>query len=173
MYSLLDADLAEEVDGTRTAAAEGTNDKNLDVLDTALDSLKGTTNVRDHGVLVGVGLEVLEDTVAAVLLLLGVGKSTGGGTSETGVEAESGNTAAGLGVLEELEVVELAVAAGEATENVVPAALLLVAVGKLDVGVGEGVAAGCESGTDNLGGSSARWSSPINHFTLTSTRGAP
>ena len=48
--------------------------------------------------------------------------------------AKGGDAPARL-VLEELEVVEGAAAAGEAGEDVLPAALLLVAVGKVDKGV--------------------------------------
>lgn len=137
---LLDSDLAEEVNGSRTATAESADHENLDVLETALGVLNCLTALVDHGSLVGVGLEALEDTLASVLLLGGVGEASGGSTSKASVETEGSDTALGLGVLEELEVVESALALGEATENVVPASLLLVAVGELDVGVRKGFA---------------------------------
>lgn len=56
------------------------------------------------------------------------------GTSKAGVVAKGGNTPARL-VLQELEVVEGAAAAREAGEDLLPAALLLVAVGKVHHGV--------------------------------------
>ena len=56
------------------------------------------------------------------------------GTSKAGVVAKGGNTPTRL-VMQELEVVEGAAAAGEAGKDLLPAALLLVAVGKVYHGV--------------------------------------
>lgn len=57
-----------------------------------------------------------------------------GGAGESSVVAKGGNTPARL-VLEELEVVQDAAAAGETSQDLLPAALLLVAVGKVHHGV--------------------------------------
>lgn len=74
-------------------------------------------------------------------LLRGKGEGTGGSTGETGMETECGDTSMGNGVFEEFKVVEGTLALGESAEDVVPSALVLVAVGELDVRVGERFAA--------------------------------
>jgi hypothetical protein len=53
------------------------------------------------------------------------------------MEAECSHTTTRRRVLEELEVVQRALALGETAEDVVPPPLVLVAVGELDVGVGK------------------------------------
>jgi hypothetical protein len=86
-------------------------------------------------VLVLVRLEAPEPAAA----LLGAdGKAAGGGAREAGVEAKGGDAPAVL-VLEELEVVEGAAAVAEALEDGRPAGLVLVAVGKLDVRLRQGL----------------------------------
>lgn len=59
------------------------------------------------------------------------------GAGKSSVEAESRDTSSRV-VLQELEVVESAAAAGEASQHVLPATLAFVAVGELHVCVFEG-----------------------------------
>ena len=94
----------------------------------------------DHGRLVRVRLQASELSLAARLLLRGVGERTGRGAGEAGVEAEGSDTTTGLRVLQELEIVQRSLALGESAQDVSPATLLLVAVRELDVGVRERVA---------------------------------
>jgi hypothetical protein len=93
----------------------------------------------DHGLLVGVGLQALEQALAAFLLLLGVRERTGRRTRETGMEAERSHTTTRRRVLEELEVVQCALSLSEPAEDVIPSPLVLIAVRELDVGVGKRV----------------------------------
>lgn len=104
----------------------------------------------DHLAFVRVRLQSLEDTLAAIFLLLGKRKSTGSGTGKTGVEAERSDATA-LGVLEELEVVQDTVTEAEATKNIGPTTLGLVAVSELDVSVGKRIAGKCENGVKRRG----------------------
>ena len=135
-----DASLAEEVNGTATTSTQSADDQDLDVLDASGNPVKTVTDVLDHSVLVRVRLQAGQLALSAVLLLRGKGQSAGGRSSETGVEAKGSDSALGLGVLEELEVVQRTLALGESSKHVGPSGLLLVTVGELDVGVGQRVA---------------------------------
>jgi hypothetical protein len=140
-HSLLQAGLPEKVDSSTATPSQSTNDQYPDILDTASDALKSRLDVVNHLGLVGIWLQTLQNTLSTFLLLLGKRKSSGGGTCESSVEAECCDSSLGGGVLEEFKVVQRALSLGESTENVGPTALLLVAVGELDVGMRKGVAA--------------------------------
>ena len=137
--SLLDSDLSEQVDRSGSTSAKGTNDQHLDVVHAALDALEPISDMLDHSRLVGVRLQSRKLSLSARLLLRSVGERTSRGTSESSVEAECSDSATGLRVLEELEIVQRSLALRKSSEHVRPAGLLLVAVGELDVGVGERV----------------------------------
>ena len=97
-------------------------------------------DVVDHLALVFKRLQILQDSLAALLLLLGKCKSTCSSTGETSVETESSDSSTSVGVSQEFEVVEGTVSSSESAENITPASLLLVAVSKGDVGVSERLA---------------------------------
>ena len=61
-----------------------------------------------------------------------------GGTAEAGGVSEGGDATSGGGVLQKLEVEEGTATAGEAGQDGLPPALLLIAMGKLNMDVLEG-----------------------------------
>jgi hypothetical protein len=83
-------------------------------------------DVVDKKVLILVAGDTGKRLVLAVLELPGPGQKCKGGTSETGMVAESCNTAAVL-VFKELEIKKSSLALGETAEDGVPTALALVA----------------------------------------------
>jgi hypothetical protein len=136
---LLQTGFPEKIDGTTSTSTQSPNNKNLDVLNTALDILQSGLDVIDHLGLIDIRLQSLQNTLSTFLLLLGKCKSSSCGTSETGVETECSDSSLGLRVFEEFKVVKRSFALSESSKDICPATLLLVAVGELDVGVGKGV----------------------------------
>lgn len=133
-----DSDLSHQVNGTGSTSAKGTNHQHLGELGALLGG--GSNVLLDLGnqlALVGVGRDAWQVLGVGVGLLEGPGLHADGSAGKSGVEAKSGNSSSAV-VLQELEVVQSSVSGGESAENVLPAALVLVAVGKLDVLVGEG-----------------------------------
>lgn len=130
---LRDARTPAQLHGTRSAPSQRSNNQDTGLATRLRRALRdGLLDIGNELGLVGVGGDAREG--------LGVGELPGpvlegeSGASETGVEAVGGDAAAAL-VYEEFEVEERAVAAGEAGEDGFPAALVLVAVGELDVDV--------------------------------------
>lgn len=128
--ALSESNLPEEVNGTASTSTERTNNERLDgsteLLELLLDNL-------DHLALVLVGLQTAQSTSS---LLCSNSEASGGGTGETGVKTERGDSSS-VGVLEKLEVVERSSSLSEPLEDRRPAGLVLVAVGELNVGLGE------------------------------------
>jgi hypothetical protein len=127
-----------EVDGATTATTEGTDDEDARVVTClGLALLNSLLHVLNEEVLVLVARDTGQRLVLAVLELPCPGQESERSTSETGVVAKRSNTAT-VFIFEELKVKESAVTPGETTKNGVPAALVLVAVGELDVSVLQG-----------------------------------
>lgn len=133
--------LPEKVNSTGSTSSQGANDQHLYPLLAFLGALQRLAHFLDHLTFVGVRLQFAQLALTVLGLLSGKGEGTGGSTGETGVETECGDTSVGNGVFEEFKVVKGALALGESAEDIVPSALVLVAVGELDVRVGKGIAA--------------------------------
>lgn len=99
--------------------------------------LDGLLDVLNEEVLVLIARDTGKRLVLAVLELPGPGQESESSTSETGVVAKRSNTATVL-IFEELKIKKGAVTPGKTTKNGVPAALVLVAVGELNVSVLQG-----------------------------------
>lgn len=130
---LRDARTPAQLHGTRSTPSQRSNNQDAWLAACLRRALRdGLLDIGNERGLVGVGGDAWEG--------LGVGELPGpvlegeSSTGETGVEAVGGDAAAAL-VNEEFEVEERAVAAGEAGEDGFPPALVLVAVGELDVDV--------------------------------------
>lgn len=133
--NVFEAGTNAEVHGATTATTESTNDKDARVVaGLGLALLDGLLDVLNEEVLVFIARDTGERLVLAVLELPCPGQESESSTGETGVVAKRSNTTTIL-VLKKLEIKESAVASGETAENGVPATLVLVAVGELDVGV--------------------------------------
>lgn len=125
--------LSQQVNGTGTTSAKSTNDKNLRKSLASSDSrLEVLLDGIDEQVLASVVLNGGEVLVVAVSLSESPVLDTKSSTSKTGVETKSSNSSA-IVILKELKIVEGTVASRESAENVLPAALVLVAVSKLNV----------------------------------------
>lgn len=133
--------LPEKVNSAGSTSSQSANDQHLYSLLALLGALQRLAHFLDHLAFVGVGLQFAQLALTVLGLLRGKGEGTGGSTGETGMETECGDTSMGNGVFEEFKVVEGTLALGESAEDVVPSALVLVAVGELDVRVGERFAA--------------------------------
>lgn len=138
-HSLLNPHLAEQVHRTTPTPPQRANDQHLDLSHTALQPFQTRLDMRNHGVLIRIRLQSRQFTIPARLLLCRKCQGTGSCTCKPRVETKRGYTTTRLGIFEEFKVVQGTSALPEATENVLPAALLLVAVGELDVGVGQRV----------------------------------
>jgi len=86
--SLLQTGLPEKVDCSTTTSSQSTNDKNLDILNTTLNTLQSLLDMINHLGLIGIRLQSLQNTLSTFFLLLGKCKGSGGGTGESGVETE-------------------------------------------------------------------------------------
>lgn len=127
LEDVFEAGTDAEVDGSTTAAAKSTDDKNARVVASlGLALFDGLLDVVNEEVLVLVAGDGRERLLLAVLELPGPGQESEGGTSEASVVAECCNTAAIL-ILKELEVEKSSVASGETAEDGVPSSLALVA----------------------------------------------
>jgi hypothetical protein len=127
-----------EVDGATTATTESADDEDARVVASlGLALLDGLLDVLNEEVLVLIARDTGQRLVLAVLELPCPGQESESSTGETGVVAKRSNTAT-VFIFEELKVKESAVTPGETTENGVPAALVLVAVGELNVSVLQG-----------------------------------
>ena len=128
-----------EVDGATTATTESTNDEDARIVASlGLALLDGLLDVLNEEVLVLIARDTGKGLVLAVLELPGPGQESESSTSETGVVAKRSNAATVL-IFVELKVKEGAVTPGKTTKNGVPAALVLVAVGELNVSVLQGL----------------------------------
>lgn len=130
--ALLEADLAEKVDGAGAAPTEGADDERTDG---AAELSKLALDNVNHIVLILVRLESAEP---AAILLSANGEAAGSGSRKAGVEAK-GSHAPAILILKELEVVKGTAAVAETLENSGPASLMLVAVCKLNVRLRQGL----------------------------------
>jgi hypothetical protein len=127
-----------EVDGATTATTKSTDHEDARVVaGLSLALLDGLLDVLNEEVLVLIARDAGERLVLAVLELPCPGQESESSTSETGVVAECSDTATVL-IFKELKIEESAIALVKTTENGVPAALVLVAVCELNVGVLQG-----------------------------------
>lgn len=133
--------LPEKVNGTGSTSSQRANDQHLYPLLALLGALQRLAHFLDHLAFIRVRLQFAQLALSVLGLLSGKGEGTGGSAGETGMETECGDTSVGNGVFEEFKVVEGTLTLGESAEDVVPSALVLVAVGELDVRVREGFAA--------------------------------
>ena len=116
----------------------GSNDKNLGVVTrNLLAGLDGLRNRLDQEILVGIGNLTRQSLTVRVSQLPSPVLDSQGSTGVTGREAECSHTATNV-IREELQVEQEAVSARPAAQNLLPTALLLVAVGESDVHVFEG-----------------------------------
>jgi len=136
--NILETGTNAEVNGATTAAAESTDDKDARVVaGLGLALLDSLLDIVNEEVLILIAGDTGQRLVLAVLELPGPGQEGESSTGETGVVAERSDTATVL-VFEEFKVKECAIALVKTTENSVPAALVLVAMGELDVSVLQG-----------------------------------
>lgn len=127
-----------EVYGATTATTESTNDEDARIVASlGLALLDGLLHVLNEEVLVLIARDTGKRLVLAVLELPCPGQESESSTSETGVVAERSN-ATTVFIFKELQIKESAVTPGETTKNGIPAALVLVAVGELNVSVLQG-----------------------------------
>jgi hypothetical protein len=131
-HSLLEPDLPEQIDRSSSATSQRTNHQRphrpAQLLQLHLDPL-------NHLALI---LERLQSSQPSLPIRLGSHSQASRRRSrKSGMEPERGDPSA-RGVGEELEVVQGSSSESEPTEDVGPAALVLVAVRELDVRVGEG-----------------------------------
>ncbi|KAH3666923.1 hypothetical protein OGAPHI_003373 [Ogataea philodendri] len=127
------ANFTTKVNGTRSASSQSTNHKNLWVLASLGNGgLQGALDVGNKGLFVRVRSHT------AQLLRVGMGLfespvfHTQRSTCKSGEKAERSNTSS-LVVFQKLEIVQNTVSSRESRQHVVPASLVLVTVGKLDV----------------------------------------
>jgi hypothetical protein len=133
---LLKSDLPEQIDSPTTASTQGSNDEHLDVGSSTFGSLKPRSHMVDHGLLIGVWLQGAQ-TSSSSLFLSSKRQSTRCGTRKTSVETKRCHSATCHRVFKELEIVKSALPLREASQNVVPARLLFVAMSKLDMSMGK------------------------------------
>lgn len=133
-HSLVETDLAKEVDGTTTTSSKGANHERLDALPAPPEDLP---DVVHHRRFVRVGFETTQ-SLSRPTSLRGQRERTCSRSRKTGMEPKRGDASTG-GVGEELEIVERPTAAVEPIEDGRPPGLLFVAVCKLDVCMREGI----------------------------------
>ncbi|KAJ8052541.1 hypothetical protein LXG23DRAFT_50544 [Yarrowia lipolytica] len=128
-----DTDLSGQINGTGSTSAKSTNHQDGRELGALLNSSgKILLNLVDKLGLIGIGRDTGQVFAVGVGLLEGPSLDTDGGTGESSVEAKGGNSSS-IVILQELKVVQSSVSCGESAQNVLPSALILVAVSKLDV----------------------------------------